>query len=178
MSRSFTPSDLERLVRPIDDFPEPGIVFRDITPLLAEPDALGAASAAMAADHHGAGVSKVVGIESRGFLFGPQIAGELGAGFVPARKPGKLPSDTVSVSYGLEYGSDSLELHVDSIGPGDRVLIVDDVLATGGTAAAAIELVEGLGAVVAAVSVLIELQFLDGRARLGGRSVTTVVQYG
>jgi len=178
MSPSFMPSDLERLVHTVDDFPEPGIVFRDITPLLAQPDALHAASVAMADQHRGLSVSKVVGIESRGFLFGPLIARELGTGFVPARKPGKLPRATVSVSYGLEYGSDTLEVHADALGPGDDVLIVDDVLATGGTAAAAVELVEGLGASVAAVSVLIELEFLDGRSQLGGLTVSSVVQYG
>ena len=169
--------DLSTLVRDVPDFPEPGIVFKDITPLLADPAALQAAVDAMTAPHADEGVTAVVGIEARGFIFGAPIALALGAGFVPMRKAGKLPHTTVSESYDLEYGSASLEVHADAFGPGDRVLVVDDVLATGGTARAAISLVAGAGGVVTGCAFLIELGFLDGRAALEGTRVTAVLGY-
>ena len=157
---------IRQLVRDVPDFPKPGIVFKDITPVLADADALSASALAMADPFRDAGITTVVGIESRGFIFGTPVARELGAGFVPARKPGKLPWKTTSVSYELEYGKDSLELHQDAVSPGAQVLIVDDLLATGGTADAACRLVRGLGAEVAGVVFMIELAFLKGRARL------------
>ena len=159
-------SDLERLIRDVPDFPEPGIVFKDITPLLADADALQEALALMADGAHDDGVTKVVGIESRGFILAPSVADHLGAGFVPIRKPGKLPWKTISRDYELEFGSDSLELHPDALDEHDRVLVVDDVLATGGTAAATVDLVRSVGATVVGVVVLLELAFLAGRERL------------
>lgn len=167
--------DLRPYVRDVPDFPTPGILFRDITPLLADPDAFAAAVEAMSEPFRDAAADKVVGIEARGFMFGAAIARVLGLGFVPARKPGKLPGATERVSYGLEYGSDGLEIHTDALSAGERVLIVDDVLATGGTAAAAAELVERLGARVAALSFLIELAALGGRSRLSGRPAGAVL---
>ena len=169
---------IRELIREVADFPTLGIVFKDITPVLANPALTHDAIAAMAAPHVEQGITHVVGIESRGFLFGVPIAMQLGAAFVPARKPGKLPWHTISESYALEYrASESLELHDDALHSGARVLIVDDVLATGGTAAAAMRLCERLGGVVAAISVLIELSFLNGRTRLGAVPVTSVVVY-
>lgn len=169
--------DLSTLVRDVPDFPEPGIAFKDITPLLADPSALRAAVDAMVAPHVEEGITKVVGIEARGFIFGAPIALALGAGFVPMRKAGKLPHTTVSESYDLEYGSASLEVHADAFGPADRVLVVDDVLATGGTARAAMSLVAGAGGVVTGCAFLIELGFLDGRTALEGARVTSVLSY-
>ena len=171
-------AELTALIRSIPDFPEPGILFRDITPLLSQPGALADASSLMAEPHRHAGVSHVMGLEARGFLFGPLVAAELGAGFVPARKPGKLPGATVSAAYGLEYGTDTLEIHDDALSSADSVLIVDDVLATGGTAAAAAQLVTAQGAALAGVAVLIELGALGGRDRLDTSRVTSVVHYG
>lgn len=170
--------DFEAHIRDILDWPEPGIVFKDITPLLAHPEAFSAAIDAMIEPFAGEGISKVVGIEARGFILAAPIADRLGAGFVPIRKAGKLPHDIHHQEYELEYGTDRIEVHSDAVGPADRVLVVDDVLATGGTAAAAIRLVEALGASVAGFSVLIELGFLHGRARLDGTAVHTVVHYG
>jgi len=167
--------DLKPFVRDVPDFPTPGILFRDITPLLASPDAFKAAIEAMADPFRRAGAVKIVGIEARGFMFGAALARELGLGFVPARKPGKLPGKTERVAYGLEYGSDALEVHSDALSPGESVLIVDDVLATGGTAAAAAELVERLGARVEALIFCIELAALQGRAKLSGRPVSSVL---
>jgi adenine phosphoribosyltransferase len=167
--------DLRTYVRDVPDFPTPGILFRDITPLLADPTAFAAAVEAMSEPFRSSGAEAVVGIEARGFMFGAAIARALGLGFVPARKPGKLPRATERVSYGLEYGSDGLEIHADALFRGQNVLIVDDVLATGGTAAAASELVERLGARVAALSFLIELQALGGRARLPDRPAGAVL---
>lgn len=160
------------------DFPQPGIVFRDVTPLLRTPGALDAACALMAEPFLTGSVTQVVAIESRGFLFGPGIAARLGAGFVPARKGGKLPGPSIGVDYGLEYGTDRLELHADALGDGDRALVVDDVLATGGTAAAVLGLVSGLGATVVGVSVFIELGALGGRDRIGAVETASVVHYG
>lgn len=167
--------DLSRFVRDVPDFPKPGILFRDITPLLASPEAFHAAVGAMAEPYRGTGVHRVVGIEARGFMFGAAIARELGLGFVPIRKPGKLPGHTEKIAYGLEYGSDGLEMHVDAFAPGETALVVDDVLATGGTAAAAAELVERLGARVAGLTFFIELGSLQGRSRLSGRPAHAVL---
>ena len=158
--------DLRAHIRDIPDFPSPGIVFRDITPLMADPAALGAAIDGLAADARELAPDLVIGAEARGFLLGPALAHALGAGFVLARKPGKLPHDTTRVEYQLEYGTDALEVHTDAIGDGVRVLVHDDLLATGGTARALCELVERAGATVAGCSFLIELGFLGGRARL------------
>src|SRR6185295_17526103 len=158
-------TDLKALIREIPDFPKPGILFRDITPLLANGAGLREAVAQMAAPFRGK-VEVVLGIEPRGFILGAPVAVELGIGLAIVRKPGKLPAATVSASYELEYGTDSLEIHADAIGHGHRVLIVDDLLATGGTAAAAIDLVRRLGGQVVACAFLIELAGLGGRARL------------
>ena len=162
-------TDLRRFVRDVPDFPTPGVLFRDITPLLASPEAFASAVVAMADPFRELPSEKVVGIEARGFMFGAAIARELGLGFVPARKPGKLPGKTERISYGLEYGSNVLEVHVDAFSRGEPVLIVDDVLATGGTAAAAAELVERLGARVTGLTFCIELANLQGRSKLSGR---------
>lgn len=158
--------DLSTYIRDIPDWPKEGVVFKDITPLLGSPEGFRAAIDTLAADYAESGITKVMGAEARGFIFGGALAYKLGAGFVPARKPGKLPWNTTQVTYDLEYGTDSLEVHQDSFGEGDVVLIVDDVLATGGTAAAKAELVRATGATVAGFAFLIELDFLDGRDRL------------
>jgi len=167
----------KELIRDIPDYPKPGIVFKDITPLLADGDAFAAVTAAMAAPARGRGITHVVAIESRGFILGGPIAQTLGAGFTPVRKRGKLPFDKRSETYELEYGTDILEIHADALDPSSRVLIVDDVLATGGTAAATCRLVESLGATVVGLSFLIALSFLPGLARLESRSVHSVVTY-
>lgn len=159
-------SDLERFIRDVPDFPEPGIVFKDITPLLGDADALQRALQLMADGATDDAITKVAGIESRGFILAPSVADRLGAGFVPIRKPGKLPWKTVRREYDLEYGSDVVEMHADAVTEADRVLVVDDVLATGGTAAAAVDLVRSVGATVVGVVVLLELEFLAGRERL------------
>lgn len=158
--------ELSSYIRDIPDWPKEGIVFKDITPLLASPEGFHKAIETLAAEYETAGVTKVMGAEARGFIFGGALAYHLGAGFVPARKPGKLPWNTTSVSYDLEYGTDSLEVHSDAFGPDDVVLIVDDVLATGGTAAAKAHLVAATGAKVAGFAFLIELDFIGGRSRL------------
>jgi len=168
-------TDFRAFIRDVPDFPSPGILFRDVTPLLASPDAFAAAARAMAEPFRALKPDKVLGIEARGFLFGTALARELHVGIVPARKPGKLPRATESISYGLEYGKDCLEIHADAFGRGERVLIVDDVLATGGTAKAAADLAEKLGANVVGISVFIELGALGGRARLGGRPAHAVL---
>jgi len=158
--------DLSTYIRDIPDWPKEGIVFKDITPLLASPEGFRMAIDTLADEYESLGVTKVMGAEARGFIFGGALAYRLGAGFVPARKPGKLPWDTSSVTYDLEYGTDSLEVHADAVGEGDIVLIVDDVLATGGTAAAKAKLVAQTGATVAGFAFLIELDFLNGRSKL------------
>lgn len=166
------------LIRDIPDFPEPGVVYKDITPLLADPVGFEVAVAAMAEPWSAHEVDIVVGIEARGFLFGATVARQLGLGFVPVRKPGKLPFSTSSVDYGLEYGSDTLEIHTDAIGSGQRALVIDDVLATGGTAAATAELVRRHGGSLVGFGFLIELDFLCGRARLDGARVESLVAVG
>ena len=169
--------DLGSYVRDIPDFPKPGIVFKDITPVLAAPEALDAAVAGLAGFARGMNVELVVGAEARGFLLGPAIARELGAGFVPARKPGKLPHETISAEYILEYGVDALEMHSDALAHGARVLLHDDLLATGGTARALAELIEGTGAQIAGAAFLVELAFLGGRERLSGYDVHALLTY-
>jgi adenine phosphoribosyltransferase len=164
---------LLELIRDVPDYPQPGIVFKDITPLLADGPAFAATVEALA--DGGVGVTKVAGIEARGFILAAPVAYVLGAGFVPVRKQGKLPAQTHAQSYALEYGEATIEVHTDAFGPGDRVLIVDDVLATGGTAAATAELVRRTGATVAAIVVLLEIGFLAGRAKLPGLDVRSLL---
>ncbi len=174
--RRRTP-DLRALIRDVPDFPRPGIVFKDIMPLLADAEALAAAVEQLAAFAEPRRPELVLGAESRGFILGGALAYRLGCGFAAARKPGKLPWRTVTVDYALEYGVDALQLHEDTIGPGTRVLVHDDLLATGGTAAAKVALVERLGGTVVGVAFLVELAFLGGRARLLGHDVFSVVRY-
>jgi adenine phosphoribosyltransferase len=169
--------ELAALIRDIPDFPEPGIVFKDITPVLAHAEAFTALTKELALPHRGLGIDKVAGIEARGFTLAAPVACELGAGFIPLRKPGKLPWKTLSQSYSLEYGSDALEMHVDAITEGETVLIVDDVIATGGTAAAAVNLLERAGAKVAGVTVFIELGFLNGRDAIEGVPFNALLRY-
>lgn len=164
-------------IRDIPDFPRPGIVFKDVTPLLADAAAFAHTVEVLADPFCDLGVDKVVGIEARGFILAAPVALACGAGFVPARKAGKLPSSRRAVSYDLEYGSETVELHDDAFAPGDRVLIVDDVLATGGTAAATVELVEALGGEVVGLAFLIELGFLGGAARLEGRPHVSLLTF-
>lgn len=169
--------ELRRAIREVPNFPKPGIGFKDITPVLLDAKLFERAVDLMAAPYAEARISRVVSIESRGFIFGAPIALRLGAGLVPIRKPGKLPGATRRVEYALEYGTDAVEMHHDAVGPSDRVLVVDDVLATGGTAAAAAQLVGGTGGAVVGFSFLIELDFLKGRQRLQGRRVEALLHY-
>jgi len=169
--------EIRRTIRDVADFPKPGIVFKDITPLLANPTLFRKAAVAMADPFRRAAITHVVAIESRGFLFGAPIALELDAALVPVRKPGKLPAKTVSIEYALEYGTDRLEIHADAFAANASVLIVDDVLATGGTAVAAAELVSGLGAIVVGYSFLMTLSFLAGERRLAGSDIHQVLRY-
>ena len=169
--------DYRQFIRDIPDYPKAGIIFKDITPLLGDGAALQSAIADMAKPFAAASIDMVVGMESRGFLFGPGVAGHLGCGFAPVRKPGKLPYLKESISYELEYGSDTLEIHTDAVGAGSRVLIVDDLLATGGTAAATAQLIEKIGGVVAGFSFVIDLAFLNGAAVLGNRSIESLIRY-
>jgi adenine phosphoribosyltransferase len=168
---------LEDWIRDIPDFPQQGVLFKDITPLLQDSTAYHASLDRLAAHYAGAGIQTVVGIESRGFIFGAPLAYLLNCGFVPVRKFGKLPSQTVSVEYALEYGTNVVEMHTDAIQPGKRVLIVDDLLATGGTVEAAMELVEKLGGHIAGIAFLVELTFLKGRDRLKGHDVFALIKY-
>lgn len=172
-----TAARIRELIRDIPDYPKPGIVFKDITPLLASRDAFRAVTDAMAAPFVDDGITHVVAIESRGFILGGPVAQWLGTGFVPVRKPGKLPARTRRETYELEYGTDTLEIHADACGDQARVLIVDDVIATGGTADATRRLVESLGATVVGFSFLIALSFLPGRERLGSRNVRSLITY-
>ncbi len=169
--------DLKKHIREIPDFPKPGILFYDITTLLQHPLALRMTVDRFVWLFAEKRIQKVVGIESRGFMFAPIVAYDLNAGFVPVRKPGKLPAEKVRETYELEYGQDTLEMHRDAIQPGEQVLIIDDVVATGGTAAATARMVESLGGVVAGFGFIIELTFLDGRKKLGEHQVASLIQY-
>lgn len=168
---------LKQRIRDIPDFPVKGILFKDITPLLADPAALKLASERLAEPFAGSGITAVCGIEARGFIFGSIVASRLGCGFIPLRKPGKLPAEVSSLSYQLEYGTATLEVHRDAAGPKDRVLMVDDLLATGGTMSAACQLVESLGAEVVACSFVVELTFLNGREVLKAHDVRSLIAY-
>jgi adenine phosphoribosyltransferase len=173
----MTPDELRAKIREIPDFPKPGILFYDITTLLKDPTAYRAAIDAMLAPYEGQKVDVVVGMESRGFIFSAPMAYQLGAGLVPVRKLGKLPAETISVEYALEYGSNTLEIHRDAIEPGQRVLIVDDLLATGGTVRGTVELAQRLKGEIVGLAFLVELTFLKGRDRLADLPVSAVVQY-
>jgi adenine phosphoribosyltransferase len=173
----MTMADLKSKIRSIPDFPKPGILFYDITTLLQEPAGLRAAIDSLAAPFAGQGIDLVVGVESRGFILGSAVADRIQAGFSPVRKPGKLPSRTMRQTYDLEYGTDALEIHDDAVTKGQRVLIVDDLLATGGTAKATVDLVRRLGGEVHALAFLIELLVLDGRRKLEGERVHATLQY-
>jgi len=178
MPQQGTPAEfLKSRIREVPDFPKPGINFYDITTLLRDPQGFRAAIETLAAPFGGAGIDIVVGIESRGFILGGAVADRLGAGFCPIRKPGKLPAKTLRESFSLEYGTDSIEIHTDAIQPGQRVLVVDDVLATGGTARAAASLVKRLGGTLHGLAFLIELDFLNGREKLAGEQVTSILHY-
>ena len=168
---------LRKLIREVPDFPKPGINFYDITTLLKDPNGLKETIDALAAEIEGEGIDTVIGVESRGFIFATPLAYRLNAGFVPVRKPKKLPAEIVSVSYDLEYGQDTLEMHKDAVGEGHRVLIVDDLLATGGTAKAVVDLVEGLGGKVVGLLFVVELNFLHGREKFNGYDVRSLIKY-
>jgi adenine phosphoribosyltransferase len=169
--------DLRPLIRDVPDFPKPGILFRDITPLLHDARALDYTMSALAEPFQGRGITTVAAIESRGFIFGSSVAQRLGAGFVPIRKPGKLPWTKKRNEYVLEYGTDALEIHDDAVAAGEQVLLVDDVLATGGTAAAATQLLRDCGATISGAAFLIELDFLEGRRKLDGIVVEALIHY-
>ena len=169
--------DLKQHIRHVPDFPKPGILFYDITTLLRHPRGLKTAIERLAAPYDGARIDAVVGIESRGFILGAAVAERLGAGFIPVRKPGKLPAKAIKEIYDLEYGKDALEIHADAVEEGQRVLIVDDVLATGGTAAATAQLVRKIGGELHALAFLIELLALNGKSKLPGETVHSVLQY-
>ena len=170
-------SDLKSFIRNVPDYPKPGIGFKDITTLLIDGPAFREAVDLLAERFQNQEIKKVVGIESRGFVFGSVIAYKWGVGFVPVRKPGKLPAETISEDYDLEYGTDSLEIHRDAITPGEKVLIVDDLLATGGTAQATVNLINRLGGEIAGIAFLIELSFLNGRQKLNGNDVLSLMEY-
>lgn len=169
--------DLKTLIRDVPDFPQPGILFRDITPLLGDPDGVAQVLDELAADIQSLDAEAIVGIESRGFIFGAPLANRLSLPFIPVRKPGKLPAARMSVEYSLEYGQSRLDIHEDALAPGTRAYIVDDLLATGGTALAAAKLVEMIGGVVAGFGFVIELGPLGGRERLAGYPVTSLLRY-
>jgi adenine phosphoribosyltransferase len=177
MAGSASGLDLKKHIRSIPDFPKPGIMFRDITPLLADGQALREAIRRMCEPYKKGGVDVVIGAESRGFIFAAAMALELGAGFVPIRKKGKLPFKTASVSYDLEYGTDTLQMHTDAVAPGTRVLMVDDLLATGGTMAASCEMIEKAGGKILGIEFLIELSFLSGRAKLGKHPIRSQIVF-
>jgi len=170
-------NDFKKYIRSIKDFPIKGIMFRDITTLLKEPEAIKATLSQLMLNTQGKKIDKVVGIESRGFIFGALIAKELGVGFIPVRKPGKLPAETVTQTYQLEYGNDSIQIHKDAISKGDKVLLHDDLLATGGTAEASCRLIEKLGGEIVQISFIIELTFLKGREKLKPYDVRSLVTY-
>ncbi len=169
--------NLRQLIREVPDFPRPGVSFKDITTVLKDPEALHYVVKEMARRFGNQGIDVIVGVESRGFIFGAPLAYELGLGFMLVRKPGKLPAEKVRMEYSLEYGQDALEIHRDTIAPGQRVLLVDDLLATGGTIAATAQLVGKLGGVVAGYAFLIELAYLGGRRRLGDQEIVSLVIY-
>jgi len=168
---------IKEMVRDIPDFPKPGIVFKDITPLLAKPDRFYQAIDMIAEQYKGKSIDQVVCVEARGFILGSLLAYKLGAGIVPVRKPGKLPHQTIQTTYALEYGTDTLEIHADAITPGNRILIVDDLLATGGTMAAAVDLIKKLKGDIVGIAFLIELKFLKGHEKLEGQNVFSLIQY-
>ena len=168
---------LKKLIREVPDFPKPGINFYDITTLLKDADGLKQTIDGLAAQFADERIDTIIGVESRGFIFAAPLAYQMNAGFVPVRKPKKLPAECVSVSYDLEYGQDTLEMHKDAVGEGHRVLIVDDLLATGGTAKAVVDLVEGLGGEIVGLSFVIELDFLNGRAKFDGYEVKSLLNY-
>lgn len=170
-------NDLRELIREVPDFPKPGINFYDITTLLKHPDGLRRTVDALAAEFEGEKVDTVIGVEARGFIFAPALAYHLRAGFVPVRKPRKLPAECASISYELEYGQDTLEIHRDAIGDGHRVIIADDLLATGGTARAVVDLVERLGGRIVGLVFVVELEFLPGRKKLEGYDVRSLIKY-
>jgi adenine phosphoribosyltransferase len=169
--------DLRTAIRDVVDFPKRGIVFKDITPVLADPALLKTSIDLLVETARGQSIDKVVGIDARGFIFASAVADRLGAGFVPIRKKGKLPWKTIQTSYSLEYGEAVVEIHEDAVRPGETILLVDDLLATGGTAGAAVELLAGLGAELVGISFLIELAFLDGRSRLGDHRIDSILSY-
>jgi adenine phosphoribosyltransferase len=169
--------DLKNFIRDIPDFPKPGILFRDITPLLADRQALAGAIYELAGPYHNQAIDAVVAVEARGFIFGAAVARELNSGFVPVRKKGKLPWQTTAITYGLEYGTDTIEMHTDAMKPGARVLMIDDLLATGGTMAASCQLAEKLGAKIIGLTFLVELTGLGGRDKLGNYPIHSVIKY-
>ena len=169
--------NLRKLIREVPDFPKPGINFYDITTLLKDPEGLEQTIDALTEQCRGMEIDTIIGVESRGFIFATPLAYQLGAGFIPVRKPKKLPAECVSVSYDLEYGQDTLEMHKDAVGEGHRVLIVDDLLATGGTAKAVVDLVESVGGKVAALLFVVELDFLGGRQKFDGYDVRSLIHY-
>ena len=169
--------NLKKLIREVPDFPKPGINFYDITTLLLDPEGLEGTVDALVEQCRGMNIDTVIGVESRGFIFATPVAYQLGVGFIPVRKPKKLPAECVSVSYELEYGTDTLEMHKDAVGEGHSVLIVDDLLATGGTARAVVDLVESVGGRVAGLLFVVELSFLNGREKFKGHDVRSLIQY-
>jgi len=169
--------NLKSLIREVPDFPKPGINFYDITTLLKHPEGFRSVIDALASEFRSERIDTVIGIEARGFIFAPAMAYHLGAGFVPARKPGKLPSECATISYDLEYGQDALQMHRDAVGAGHRVVIADDLLATGGTASAVVRLVEEMGGEVVGLAFVVELEFLPGRKKLEGYDVRSLIKY-
>jgi adenine phosphoribosyltransferase len=169
--------ELEKYIRDIPDFPKPGIIFKDISPLLENPKAFMQVIDAFSEHFVPQKMTKVIGIDARGFIFGAALAYRMGVGFIPVRKPGKLPYETISCEYELEYGTNTLEMHIDSIEPGDRVVVIDDLLATGGTAKAACDLIEKKEGVVLGLGFLIELEFLKGREKLPNREILSLLKY-